>query len=330
MSMMDMLYVKETPWANLGKSFEKKRTDMDQVMEDANLGWSVATSPMHAMIGNEDMRIMGYNAIFREDTGRVLGVVNNNQVHPTQNVDMFRIIQSLVDTDFLELDSVGSLGFGENVYGCFKIPERYKVLDDEIEHYLVVFNEHHKSDGKITVVNTPVRVVCANMMTTALAKSYQKMRFPIIYNDDYSLMEVYANKIREVVGTCNISLANKAETWRKIQVDNGLLDNILDELFPFVQVDDSADFNSHMKANEQVEIARDVFKQNCLYNENLENYKGTGYAVYNGVVDFFDHYYKSAEKAYDLNFRMNNLPGFGASEGLSKIKKVVGILQKAA
>ena len=127
-----LLYVGETPWHGLGTKYESAPTTAEEVIRGAHLDWTVDASPMSTVLHE---RVQNYHAIYREDTNHVLGVVNKQYPVLVQNVDAFSAFDNLIGSD-VSVETAASLGFGEKVFGCFKINEKYKVQDDEIEHYL--------------------------------------------------------------------------------------------------------------------------------------------------------------------------------------------------
>lgn len=314
-----LLYVGETPWHGLGTKYESAPTTAEEVIKGAHLDWTVAADPM--LTAHHD-KVQNYHAIYREDTNHVLGVVNKQYPRLVQNVDAFAAFNGLIGSD-VSVETAAGLGFGEKVFGCFKINEKYKVQDDEIEHYLVVFNDHLKADGKVTVLNTPVRVVCQNTLSAALNDNLLKYRITCSHDD--AINSSLASHILEAAERSKKALNDKAEELLKRKVTKEDVEKILDELFPYIKAEGES---THNRANERTAMVRETFLTKCMGADNLANYRGTHYQVFNALTDFTQHYFKNSDDGLDLESRMKLLPGSGAESASSKVSKFLNISGK--
>lgn len=310
-----MMYVGETPWHGLGHRYEVAPSTPQEIITAAELGWEVADKPMITDIHD---RVLNYHAIYRTDDNSILGVVNKNNILHVQNTDTFNAFSDILGKE-VTVDTAAGLDRGVTVFGCFKIADQYKVLDDEVDHYFVVLNEHLKCDGKITVLNTPVRVVCQNTLSAALNNYTAKIRIP--FSTDKNVNAELARKIIGSAGTAIEYLGKKAEEMVAEKVSREYVNKLLDELFPYIEVKEG-ETSTHDRANEKVEIMRDTFVNDCLGADNLANYRGTKYQVMNAVLDFSQHYYTNADKSYDLKYRMGTVLGSADST------QPIGLTQK--
>lgn len=315
-----MIFVGETPWHGLGKDLtaDPPKTSED-IIRCAELGWEVDTLPMMTEIHD---KVLNYNAIYRKDNNKVLGVVNTATPVVVQNSDMFITIENMIDRS-MDVETAASLGIGEKVFGCFKIREQYKLLDDDVDHYFVIMNDHTKADGKVTVINTPIRVVCQNTLSEALNVNLYKLRVPI--TADKGVNMTLAQNLLNSVQTCIAKLKTKSEDLVSKKINDDYMNRLMDMLFPFKVIDGKLDMTeSGMKANEKVENVRNSFRQ-CLDADNLGNYRGTQWQIFNALTDFTQHSYTKLDKMYDLNYRMKRLPGIASMES----SKVVQFLKAA-
>lgn len=314
-----LLYVGETPWHGLGTKYESAPTSAEEIIKGAHLDYTVAADPMST--AHHD-KVQNYHAIYREDTNHVLGVVNKQYPRLVQNIDAFTAFNSLIGSD-ISVETAASLGFGEKVFGCFKINEKYKVQDDEIEHYLVVFNDHIRADGKVTVLNTPVRVVCQNTLSAALSDNLLKYRITCSHDD--AINSSLASHILEAAERSKKALNDRAEELLKRKVTKEDVEKILDELFPYIKVEGES---THNRANERTAMVRETFLTKCMGADNLANYRGTHYQVFNALTDFTQHYFKNSDDGLDLESRMKLLPGSGVESASSKVSKFLNISGK--
>ena len=318
-SIDTLLYVGETPWHGLGTRYESAPTSAEEIIKGAHLDWTVAAD---TMLTEHHDKVQNYHAIYREDNNQVLGVVNKQYPRLVQNTDAFTAFDNLIGSD-VSVETAASLGLGEKIFGCFKINEKYKVVDDEIEHYLVVFNDHLKADGKITILNTPVRVVCQNTLSAALQNNLLKYR--ISCSHDEAINESLAKHVLEAAERSKKMLQDEAETLLSRKVSREDVEKILDELFPYIKVDGESE---HNRANERTAMIRETFLTKCMGADNLANYRGTHYQVFNALTDFTQHYFKNTEDGLDLESRMKLLPGSGAESASAKVSKFLTLSSK--
>lgn len=303
-----MLYVGETPWHGLGAHYEVAPKSSQEIIKGANLDWVVGASQMFTDLHGP---IEGYHAIYREDTNDVLGVANNRYPKLVQNADTFTAFNHMLG-DSLDVETAASLGRGETVFGCFKINDKFKLMDDDVEHYFVVMNDHLKVDGKVTVLNTPIRVVCQNTLSAALSSNLYKLRIPV--TDDSGVNSAVTDKLYRSVENAMKAMQKSAEKMCQQKITREYIEKILDELFPYIQTNGESIYS---KANANTKILRDTFISQCMGADNLANYRGTAYQVFNALTDYEMHYFKKIDKAYDLNYRMRKLPGVGEGSVLT-------------
>lgn len=294
-----MVYIGQVPWHNTGIDLsDNPPKNAKELVAAASLGWKVNSEPMVTKIHD---RVPNYQVIYREDNNTILGVVNKARPFMVQNEDMFNTIDGMISKS-VDIETAASLGVGEKVFGCFKIREPYKLIDDDMDQYFVVMNDHLKVDGKVTVLNTPVRVVCQNTLSAALSNNLYKVRVPI--TADASMNSKLSSSLLNVVNDSVDFIKKRAEDMVGKKIDKVYVERLLDMLFPYQLVQGEI-YSS--KANENVSMMRSTFLTQCMDADNLQNYKGTQWQVYNAITDWNDHYFRNADKAYDFNYRMTKI-----------------------
>lgn len=317
-----MMYVGECPWHKLGHSYLTPPSTPQEIITAAEMDWTVNVDKMYSGMFSD---IPNYYAVYREDNSQILGVVNKARPELVQNIDAFNAFGDLIGKD-VTVETAASLGRGERIFGCFKIKSEFTVLDDKVDHYFVVMNEHLRADGKVTIMNTPIRVVCQNTLSAALSQNDAKMRIPISA-DNYMNAEL----ARKIIGSAEIAIKNLNKRANKLatqKVSRDYVDAVLDELFPYIV--SKGEESLHTKANEKMEMMRDTFITECMGADNLGNVRGTKWQVFNAVIDFDQHYFKKVDHAYDLNYRMNKVFGGSSDPTItSKFMKVMDKLEAA-
>lgn len=315
MNLGGLIYVGERPWQGLGTHYETPPKDSIEIVEKANLDWTVCneqvyTSP-YGVVPN-------YHAIYRQDNNDFLGVVHTPRPNLVQNIDTFKTFDHMMNNS-VDFETASIIGRGEGIFGVFKVRDKFKVIDDDIDHYFVVINDHLKPDGKVMILNTPIRVVCQNALSHAISQNFYKFRIPI--TSDVGVNQDLAEKMITCCERSINQLTNRAEAMLKQKVSRDHMKKILTELFPYTP-------GGSEKANMSVDIARETFLSQCMSAPDLSNYAGTAYQVFNALTDYTQHYFKKVDNAYDLTHRMKTLPGVGTDTEPNKVAKFLKIKDK--
>jgi phage/plasmid-like protein (TIGR03299 family) len=86
-----------------------------------------------------------------------------------QNVEAFDFFNKAIDDGVACIETVGALGKGETVWAMAKLPNDFEVAPgDPIERYILLSNSHDGS-GSICALFSPIRVVCWNTLSAAIA-----------------------------------------------------------------------------------------------------------------------------------------------------------------
>lgn len=165
-----MFSVSATPWHREGSIIERPPATIAEALDLAGLDFFVDVKPVFVThTGGEYAKVTDYQATFRTDTQRTLGIVGSRYT-PLQNGDAFRIIEPLLNTGRAALETAGSLREGRDVWILvrFDINDAVvqEVFADEVLPFGLLSNNHAGERGVI-LQETPIRVVCANTLGTA-------------------------------------------------------------------------------------------------------------------------------------------------------------------
>ena len=159
-----MFSVREVPWHRQGIIIPDYVTSEDAIVA-AGLDWRVESKQMFL---NDGTLIPDAYANVRSTDNHVLGVVGN-RYQIVQNVDAFSFTDALLG-EGVKYETAGSLFNGKVIWLLAKMPEKYKILGDDVTPY-VVFTNTHDGSGSVKVAMTPVRVVCANTLNAGLRQA---------------------------------------------------------------------------------------------------------------------------------------------------------------
>lgn len=173
--------LKETAWHGLGQVFDGEM-DVATALAASHADFTVAKTPVYYQSKNGGFAANPeFFHIIREDNGAPLGLVKKSY-GVVQNADAFEFVNGLCTGGNSKepfIECAGVLGKGERVFITAKFPERFQVGDvfgDDAEMYAVITTSHDGS-GAVTVMLTPIRVVCNNTLQAAMGHNYSKFCF---------------------------------------------------------------------------------------------------------------------------------------------------------
>ena len=286
-SKAELAYTGETPWHGLGTKVDHHMTSREAI-EAAGLAWSVTKMPLYTKgQRNGGTSATGYYGIFREDTGECFMAGCKNQYTPLQNMDAFSFMDGVLGEGLATYEVVGSLAGGRKVFALAKLPESIEVAHrDSVDQYLLLANSHDGTTA-VTVQWTPIRVVCNNTLTAALAQKGRKFHHRHTLNFSRSIGDA-----REILGLASQYFkewAIQAEALVTRQLTRAEELVILGQVFTLDQDRVTAiatDGGAH-KGREQALL-------DCLtlahYGQGNESFAGTAWGLFNGVTEWIDHH----------------------------------------
>lgn len=292
--MNDSLFsVREKPW-HYATTKDRCKILADapnsaEALKLAGLDWTVEQTPVFMDDGTE---IKNYKANVRSDDKTVLGIVTN-RYKIVQNADAFSFTDAIVgetEDGVVRYETAGSLNGGKRVWLLAKMPTK-KVLDDDVEPYMV-FSNSHDGTGAIKICMSPIRVVCANTLNLALNTAQRSWSTKHIGNLDEKLAEA-----RHCLGMANMymdALNEEADRLANIKLDYEQINEILDQMFPVTEND-----SDRKKAN--IQKVKDNYSI-CYFMPDIAKFKGTAWAAVNAMSDMIGH---SAPNRNTANYEEN-------------------------
>ena len=315
MSTNTLLKVEGTAWS-VSKDIEealKGKTESADIITSLGLDYTVSA---HHVKTDIEEPVPGFYGMYRDDTEKFLGIVKSNEPAITQNVDSFKSIEPLMEDGTLRPLVADSYLGGKQVFGCFEVADSFKVLDDTFRHYFIVVNDHLRPDGTVTVINTPVRIACMNAMSSALSRSTLKFKIPAVVTAGNK--GTISSTIKDAYERSIKMMRSAAEKMTQMQISKVGVEKLLDELFPYIEETEEGTTN-HDRANQAVAMQREAFLT-CLAADDLANYQGTMYGVFNALTDYSQHMHRNSDKAFDLGYRMTLLPGMNPEATTEALK----------
>ena len=299
-----MAYAGELPWHGLGVKVEDNLTP-DEMLVAAGLDWTVSKrhlfthSEPNVENSNEVIPVNDYYVLVRDSDNKTFGPCGPKFV-PSQNADAFKFFEKFTSVGDMSMDTAGALKGGEQVWGLAKINDGFTLPgDDRVLGYLLVSVSHKW--GKANEIRfTPIRVVCNNTLTYALAdKTRPSFKMPHLTALD---AEVFKSA-EEALGIASDRMKDFKESAEFLSSKNYTPQNVvsyISELFQpeLLEQQKNIEKMSDIKAIATRQSMVDEFKRipamvhQALEEQpgaNLKSSKGTWWGAANAVTFIVDH-----------------------------------------
>jgi|TARA_Y100000004_G_scaffold63785_1_gene71599 phage/plasmid-like protein (TIGR03299 family) len=323
-----MAYAGEVPWHGLGVKVGADLTPQE-MLKQANLDWTVSKRSIltynNADSEKADDLIISddYSVLVRDSDNSILGPCGPKFI-PTQNADAFTFFKKFTEAGDMNMHTAGSLRGGRQVWGLAEINDGFTLPgDDRIEGYLLVSVSHEW--GKSNEIRfTPIRVVCNNTLSMALAdRSQPAFKMPHTKAFDEDLI-VSAEKALGLASTRLDEYQESAEFLSSKQYnENKVVSYIADVMQPKLAMQEKILLESAKTSETKAietrletleKLQRTPYKvYEALEQQpgaNLKSSKGTWWGAVNAVTYVVDHKW-----GHDRDAAMHNA-WFGARASL--------------
>lgn len=271
--MQNEFTMRKPTWAGLGINVTEARSSKE-ALKMSGLDWNVYQQKMVAKNG---VPIKGYRANIRDVDDMLLGVVTD-KYQVVQNQEAFAFTDELLGSG-VRYETAGMLQDGRKTWILAKLPQRYQMLGDWIDPYIVFYNSHDGS-GSIKVALTPIRVTCQNTLNLALRKAKRvwstKHTGEIHFRMDEARETLF--RAEEYMDELN----KEVNRLSKISFSDKKVDEFIQTLIPV-----SDDASKQQKKN--VERLRTDLTRRYHKAPDLKHLSGNGYKLLNAVSDFATH-----------------------------------------
>lgn len=294
---------KELAWHRLGKTVDAMTSS--ECMKLAGLDFTVELAPLHAQIGlpisREDIapskvteilsckqendstlyykvaNVSNTFATYRTDTNKVLGTVGN-RYEIVQNIEAFDFFDSIIGEGHAKYETAGALGNGETVFITAKLPSKLIVNKEDIDKYLL-FTMSHDGTSSITVMFTPIRVVCNNTLNAALAS---KERVTIRHTQNARTRLGIAPALLGISAEASARYEEVFSRFSVVPINDSQFGEFIDKVFDFKPgKDGELSVRSKNKRNSILEYYEVGIGQ--------EGIQGTLWGAYNAVTGYLQN-----------------------------------------
>jgi phage/plasmid-like protein (TIGR03299 family) len=286
-----MMYVDDPPWHRLGTQLKESATAAVAI-KAANLDWTVVKRSLLAFDGKVSHPIPDRFAIVREDwygqPKPIFGIVGSEYT-PLQNRDAFSFFDDIVGQGAAIYHTAGALGEGERVWILAKLPEEMRVLGEDIAHkYLLLANSHDGSSA-VQIKFTPIRVVCQNTLSMALAEG-RTLRVPHLRNLRDRMEQ--ATEVLGIIRRRYQAIELKFRAMAQVKLSDQQVQQYLEQVWPNPprEPEEPRD-RRYDEALAKARANRAWAEHFCHSGTGVEikGVRGTLWAAYNGVAELVDH-----------------------------------------
>lgn len=291
----NMFYAgRQVPWHGMGTQVEEAPTSEDAIRY-AGLDWEVLQKRLYTEDG---VRIDGNFANVRSSDNKPLGIVGS-RYQIVQNIDAFKFTDSLLG-EGVKYETAGSLNEGRTIWLLAKMPDKYTILGDKVDPY-VVFTNTHDGSGAVKVAMTPVRVVCQNTLNCALKGAKRTWSARHLGSIENKLQE--AQQTLQLADAYMKSLNDTFEDLYKVKLSDNDVTDIIKKVVPIEEK-----MGESQKKNSEI-IRNDILRR---FKEapDLRELQYTGARLVQAVADTTTHIEPFRKTAnYEENRFKNTIAG---------------------
>lgn len=289
-----MFYYGETPWHGLGTELDHPATAEEAIVA-AGMDWTVRVENLQTV--ESGLFLPKARAVIRNDNDVILG---DNTVGrkwtPLQNREAFGFFDGVVGEGQAIYHTAGSLGNGERVWILAKLPgEIVLAKGDVTEKFLLLANSH---DGSmlLSMLYTPIRVVCQNTLSAAIKGFNSKDDLGIKIKHFPSINAKIAEAQR-ALGLAN-QYFNKFEEQAQILVQKSVSEEeiglVLKTVFP----------GEGTRGDNTRGVVRDLFESE---KNRVNGVTGTAWGLYNAITEYTDYARKVPKMDQDPTRRLSSI-----------------------
>tara|TARA_R100001530_G_scaffold954_2_gene1672 strand:- start:3497 stop:4510 length:1014 start_codon:yes stop_codon:yes gene_type:complete len=298
-----MAYAGDVPWHGLGAKVNDTMTP-EEMLEAAQLNWTVSKRPAYTLNApdwTDDVGLLpavGHHFIVRDTDNSVLSACGEDYI-PFQNADTFKFFKKFVSNGKMKMETAGSLKDGQDIWGLAKLEVAFDLPGgDKVEGYLLI-DSPHVSGKALTIMFTPIRVVCCNTLALALNTDGKRFRVLHLQAWDDEIMRA-AEEALGISGAQMTEFQEQATFLSSKRAQPIDVQKFIAELFqPSLLVERSKlnvanDIPLIDEFNRTAEQVHDAIALSP--GADLRSAKGTWWGALNGVTYVMDHTKRDSER----------------------------------
>jgi phage/plasmid-like protein (TIGR03299 family) len=230
---------------------------------------------------------------------------------PVQNVDSLNFFKKFTEAGHMSMETAGSLEGGKQVWGLANLNKSITLPGDDVVDGHLLLSNPHVWGKSMTIMFTPIRVVCMNTLMMALSSGGQRYRH--LHSVEWS--QEAAEKAEEALGIGSLLTEQFGDVASQL-AEKHVDDNII-KLFIAKQMSPQAVTMTKKSADiDMGKVTRNYERVMELVKTSpgakLKSSEGTLWGAVNAVTYFYDHVYGNS-----VDGRLTNA-WFGANQRKKK------------
>ena len=262
------------PWNNTGTTITTDRKGF-QIPEELN--FEIEARPVYVEQNGEFIPMAKNRVLTRTDTNQALGIIGT-AYHPYTNPQMWDIIFQYCKQTGGTLDKAGQYNNGEFVWVTVRHDDYEVVTGDTITKYDMFVNPF--TNGRtFTLINTDLRIVCGNALSSALANNDG------VYRIRHS--RTIADRVQIAAEASATAVAVRAhnveflKALTKVKVGEAQIEEFTKSMFHLTDASTRRTLDRADTFRGLVEIGM---------GSDLRGVRGTAYGLYQAAIEFADHH----------------------------------------
>lgn len=271
-------------WHRLGTVVPEAMTVAEALKTSHLADWRVRTTPLRAELPDGRVADVPDRHLVMRDhpvTGQAdpLGTVGG-RYRPIQNEQALAFLDDLIDDGGAHWETAGSLDGGRRIFATLKMPAHVTVAGgDRTEVFLLVTNPHDGTGSMVAAV-TPVRVVCANTLSMALAGKPAQWRVRHTESGPSRLAEA-RRALGLTLGYVEAFQA-QADALAARELSPAGLDGVLDTIWPTPKPSDTNALGRNLKLKRTIRQLR-------TYSPTIgDDIRPTAWGAWQAITEYVD------------------------------------------
>lgn len=300
-------YAREGAWHRLGQVMPDSQMTAEGALDLAHLsGWNVEKEPLTTASG---LAVPArYGTVMTDPVNgerRVLGDVGSRYT-VFQNEEHADFLNVLVDEAGAHFETAGALGRGEKVFVSLRMPESIKVGgEDSVDIYIGALNAHDAS-MPFTVVTTPIRWECQNMINFSLRRASN--RFTVRHSGaGLQGQAAEARRVLDLVYEYNEAFEEAAQRLVDATMTEIQFEEIIARTYgPKADSGLAAQSRAEARVGQMVTLFSEAGTNDAIRN--------TAWAGFNAVTEYYDWFSDTRSEDPEKQRAVKSLEGTWATE----------------
>jgi phage/plasmid-like protein (TIGR03299 family) len=263
----------------------------DEALDKAGLNFTVELRQCRTNEGQLMDGIAGNMYTVRTDNNQVLGNGLSKGYGIIQNQTAMNAVMEICGHTGSSIERIGSRKNGANWFCIARLPQEYNIMvgrEDPAQVYMI-FQNSHDGSGSLKITFTSIRLSCFNQMPAILREGTQ-LKFSHtsgIIDRMFSKVDNILMAVRESIETLEVSYNQMLDTRIDREKAIDLIDYLIGSKMGMYK---NVDGEKVLKYSGKHESQRNKIIENLDHDSNnVDNMRGTVWAVYNAYTYFIDH-----------------------------------------